>query len=68
MFMKRPRHRVFDYTPRHYDPGNDEKEKKKKRIGFTRQRKFKSRRQSPIILFAIIALVIYLVLKLSGKV
>jgi len=67
MFMKKPRHRVFDYTPRHYDPVNDEKEKKKKRIGLTRQRKFKSRRQSPIILFAIIALVIYLVLKLSGK-
>ncbi|MFC2103133.1 hypothetical protein ACFLSS_01770 [Bacteroidota bacterium] len=66
--MKKPRHRVFDYSPRHYDPLTDEKEKKKRRLGLSRQRKFKSRRQSPIILFAIIGLVIYIILKLTGQV
>lgn len=66
--MKRPRHRVFDYTPRFYDPQTDEKEKKKRQLGFTRQRKFKSRKQSPILLFVLLALVIYVILKLSGQV
>jgi len=64
--MKKPRHRVFDYTPRFYNPDKDPSEMKKRRIGLSRQRKFKSRRQSPIILLAIVALIIYIILKLSG--
>jgi hypothetical protein len=68
MLMKKPRHRVFDYIPRHYTPETDETEKKKRRLGFSRHRKMKSRQQSPLILFVIIALVIFIILKLSGKV
>lgn len=67
MFMKRPRHRIFDYNPRFYNPAEDRKEKKKRRIGFTRQRKFKSRKQSPVILLVLVALIIYIILKLSGN-
>jgi hypothetical protein len=29
--MKKPRHRVFDYLPRFYQPDLDEKERKKKK-------------------------------------
>jgi hypothetical protein len=68
MFMKKPQHRVFDYTPRHYKPENDESERRKRRLGFSRQRKYKSRQKSPIILFVLVAIIIYFVLKLSGTV
>ena len=68
MFMKKPRHRIFDYAPRHYKPEDDKAERRKRRLGFSRQRKYKSRQRSPIILLVIVALIIYLILKLSGSV
>ena len=68
MLMKKPRNRVFDYTPRHYKPEDDKTERRKRRLGFSRQRKYKSRQKSSIILFVLIAIIIYLVLKLSGTV
>ena len=68
MLMKKPSNRVFDYTPRHYKPEDDKSERRKRRLGFSRQRKFKSRQKSPIIFLVIIAIIIYLVLKLSGSV
>ena len=68
MLMKKPSHRVFDYTPRHYKPEDDKAERRKRRLGFSRQRKVKSRQKSPIVFLVIIAIIIYLVLKLSGSV
>jgi len=68
MFMKKPRHRIFDYTPRHYKPEEDRAKRMKRRLGFSRQRKYKSRQRSPIILLIVVAIVIYLILKLSGTV
>ncbi|MCH7964848.1 MAG: hypothetical protein IH950_09090 [Bacteroidetes bacterium] len=68
MFMKKPRHRIFDYTPRHYKPEYDKTERTKRRLGFSRQRKYRSRQRSPIILLVIVAIIIYLILKLSGSV
>jgi hypothetical protein len=68
MLMKKPSHRVFDYTPRHYKLEDDKSEIRKRRLGFSRQRKFKSRQKSPIIFLVIIAIIIYLVLKLSGSI
>jgi hypothetical protein len=68
MLMKKPRHRVFDYTPRHYNPESDQSERRKRRLGFSRQRKYKSRQKSPVILLVLVALIIYLILKLSGTV
>jgi len=68
MLMKKPSHRVFDYTPRHYKPEEDKSERRKRRLGFSRQTKFKSRQKSPIVILVIIAIIIYLVLKLSGSV
>ncbi|MCH9030321.1 MAG: hypothetical protein IH819_12110 [Bacteroidetes bacterium] len=68
MFMKKPNHRIFDYTPRYYKPEDDRNARTKRRLGFSRQRKYKSRQRSPIILLVIIAIIIYLILKLSGSV
>jgi len=67
MFMKRPRHRIFDYTPRFFDPQTDETEKKKRKLGFTRQRKYRARKRSPLVWLVFILAVIYLFFKFGGK-
>jgi hypothetical protein len=67
MFLKRPRHRIFDYTPRFYNPDEDEEERRKRRLGFRRGRKIKGNRvTSPIIWLLLVVIVLYLYLKLSG--
>ena len=68
MFMKKPRHRVFDYPPRFYKPEEDEKERKKRRLGFSRQRKFQSKKRNPLIWLVLLILIVYIYLKLSGVV
>jgi len=67
MFMKRPRHRIFDYTPRFYDPQTDKDERLKRKLGFSRQRKYRGRKRSPIIWLVFILIVIYLLFKFGGK-
>jgi hypothetical protein len=66
MFMKKPRHRVFDYTPRFYKPEDDKVERRKRKLGFSRQRKHNSRKKSPIIFLLVIIIIIYILIKLSG--
>ena len=66
MFMKKPNYRIFDYTPRFYQPEKDEKEKKKKDLGFARQRKHIGKKRSPFIWIVSVLLVIYLILQLKG--
>jgi hypothetical protein len=66
MFFRRPPHRVFDYTPRHYDPTKDESEKLRRRLGFSRYRRHKGKKRSPIIWLVFILAVIYLFLKFGG--
>jgi ATP/ADP translocase len=68
MFMKKPRHRVFDYPPRFYKPEKDETEKRKRKLGFSRQRKHIQRRRSPIIWILFLMAAIYIYLKLRGYV
>lgn len=63
MLMKKPKHRIFDYPPRFYDPEEAEKERKKRKLGFTRQRKFKPRKRSPIIWIVLLIMIIYLLIK-----
>jgi hypothetical protein len=67
MFLKKPRHRIFDYTPRYYDPFTDESEKRKRRLGFTRKRKYIGKKRSPIIWLIFILAVIYLFFKFGGS-
>lgn len=66
MLMKKPRHRVFDYTPRFYDPRKDEKEKTKKRIGFSSQLKVKRKKRNPLVWGIFLIIILYMYLKLSG--
>ncbi len=32
MFMRKPRHKRFEYTPRYYDPSKDESARRRRRI------------------------------------
>ena len=66
MLMKKPRNRVFDYTPRFYDPKTDKDEKLKRRLGFSRKSKALRKNRSPLFWFVILAFVIYLYLRFSG--
>ncbi len=66
MFMKRPRNRVFDYTPRFYTPESDEKERKKRRLGFSRQIKTKRKNTNSVIWIMLILIIIFAIIKLGG--
>lgn len=67
MLMKRPQHRVFDYTPRFYKPEEDPQEKRRRRLGFSRMRKYNQKKGNPIIWILFIVLIIFLVIKLSNR-
>jgi hypothetical protein len=66
MFMKRPRHRVFDYTPRYYDPDLDPKEREKRRLGFSRNLSVKRKKRSPVIWIILVIIIVYIILKLNN--
>lgn len=68
MFMKKPNHRTFEYIPRFYKPESDEKERKKRKLGFTAHRKIPRSKQSPILWILLILIVIYTYLKLSNTI
>ena len=61
MFIKLPRHRIFDYTPQFYKPEEDESKKKKKKLGFRKQIKTIRRRKRSPIIWIILTIVIFLV-------
>lgn len=67
MLFKKPRHRIFDYTPRFYKPEQDENEKRKRKLGFRRNITQKRKKQNPVVwgIFVIIMIIIYL--KFSGS-
>ncbi len=68
MLMKRPGHRIFDYIPRYYKPEKDEQEKRKKHLGFQRQRKLGVRKKNPLRWAILVILIIYIILKLQGSI
>ncbi len=68
MFMKKPRNRIFDYPSRFYNPETDVKEKQKRKLGFTRQRKYNTKKRSPAVWGIFIILAVYIYLKLSGQI
>ena len=61
MFIKLPRHRIFDYTPQFYKTEEDESKQKKKKLGFRKQIKTIRRRKRSPIIWIILAIVIFLV-------
>ena len=68
MFFKKTRHRVFDYTPRFYDPEKDEIERRKRKLKFSSNRSIKRKTKSPVIWIAIIIMIIYLIVKFGSGV
>ncbi len=68
MFVKKPKHRIFDYTPRFYKPEDDEKEKRKKKLGFSRQLKTNRKKRSPAMWLLLTVVAIFVYLKLSGMI
>ena len=69
---KLPKHKTFDYQPQFYDPDKDEElkelERRKRRLGFRSQSRLKRHKKSPLLYLLIIALLIYVYLKLSGTI
>jgi len=67
IFMKKPKHRIFDYTPQFYKPEEDEKEKRKKKLGFKRQLKtIRTKKRNPLIWIIILIILILIILKLQS--
>ncbi|MGA8263531.1 MAG: hypothetical protein WB779_03730 [Ignavibacteriaceae bacterium] len=65
--MKRPTNRVFEYPPRFYKPEDDERERKKRKLGFSRTLKTNRRKtRSPLIWIILLIIIILVYLKLSG--
>jgi len=58
MFMRKPQHRRFEYTPRYYDPNKDEDERRRRRFRFERPPRRKGHR--PFIIIAIMFILVYL--------
>ena len=67
MLFRKPRHRVFDYTPRFYKPEKDEQERKKRKLGFRRNSIKKRQKRNPIIWGIMVVLVIIVYLKFAGS-
>lgn len=67
MFMKRPTNRIFDYPPRFYKPEEDERERKKRKLGFSRKVTTNRRKtRSPLIWIILLILIILAYIKLNG--
>ena len=65
MFMKRPNHRIFDYPPRFYKPEEDERERKKRKLGFSRKvRASRRKTRNPLIWIILLIIIILVYLKL----
>lgn len=62
MLMKRPNIRQFNYSPRYYDPVKDPDERKKRKLNFSRGRKFIVKRSNIFrnILILLVIVLIYL--------
>jgi hypothetical protein len=67
MFMRRPSYRQFEYLPRYYKPEDDEEQRRRWRMNVKFRSQRKRRGKRPVILYlAVLALVIYMYLALSG--
>ncbi|MBN1447021.1 MAG: hypothetical protein JXA28_03750 [Bacteroidetes bacterium] len=58
MFMRKPQHRQFEYTPRYYDPRKDEEARRRRRIQF--ERTVHRGSHKPLLVIVVMFLVAYL--------
>ncbi|NOX16835.1 MAG: hypothetical protein GXO87_00935 [Chlorobi bacterium] len=68
MLAKRPKHRIFDYEPRFFDPEKDETEKRKKRLKFRSHSLAHRKTRSPFFWLIFAAAVVYIYLVFSGSI
>ena len=66
MFMKKPKHRIFDYEPRFYKPELDEDEKRKRKLNFRSNRISKRKMKTPYVWIGIVLVILYFILKTEG--
>jgi len=66
MFIRKPKAKQFEYTPRYYKPEEDLEERKKRRLGFRASRNAKRRGRNPLIWLLFIVVVVYIYLRFSG--
>jgi hypothetical protein len=66
MFIKKPKHRKFDYQPRYYKPSEDDSERKKRKLGFRSNYKNKTSVKIPWPYIIMILFIVYLFLKFNG--
>jgi hypothetical protein len=61
MFMRKPQHKQFEYTPRFYDPAKDEDARRRRHFKFHNNvRRGSHRPLLIIILFLILATLLYI--------
>ncbi len=58
MFMRKPQHKPFEYTPRYYDPKKDEDARRRRRIHFERNTHRGSHK--PLIVIILLFILAYL--------
>jgi hypothetical protein len=66
MLMKKPSHRVFDFPTRFYIPEQDDKERKKRKLGFSKQIRHRKKTKSPIIWILFILVVLFFIIKFGS--
>ncbi len=68
MFIKKAKHKVFDYQPRYYDPSKDEDERRKRKLAFKSNLKYNrnSGKKSLLMLIIMALFVLYLFLYFNG--
>ncbi len=66
MFIKKPKHRTFEYQPRHYKPEQDPEERRKRKLGFKSSRTKVSSKKSPFVFIVMLIIIVYLLLKYQG--
>ncbi len=66
MLFKKPRHRIFDYTPRFYKPEEDKQERRKRKLGFRMNSVKKRKKRSPLIWAVMVILIIIIYMKFAG--
>jgi ribosomal protein L34 len=66
MFIKKPRHKKFDYQPRYYKPEKDEELKRKRKLGFRSNYREKTSTKKPYAYIIMLVIILYIFLKYNG--
>lgn len=65
MFLNKPTNKKFNYQPRFYIPEKDDKERKKRKLGFRNHRSTRKKGKSSLYWIIFFAIIAYLYLHLK---